>query len=384
MTAAQDPSKPTRRDARAVRPTYIHELEGWPNFQWQQEDVTMPLARTSSRLTELVDLILAQGDQAANEATIQNLTDSAVASSRIEAEFPDPNAVRQAIAKRIAAGSQLDIQNEPGIAAVTTDAAQRHDEPLTAERLHQWHRWLFPNAGPKQMTVGDWRDDRLGSMQVVSVSALGRQPIVHFEAPAADRFKAEMNRFLEWFNQPEPDPDLRKAAIAHLWFVTIHPYDDGNGRVARAITDLALSRCDGTNHRLYSMSAEIMRQRDRYYQALQVTQSGSMDITGWMIWFLDCLAEAASHGKQTANAAMSRTKLQAFSQNHNLNERQVKFLDRLVDGWTGNVTTPHYRRMTRCGPEIAEQDVAHLVELGILARNETSGRTVSYRVQQLP
>ena len=314
----------------------------------------MPLARATSRLTEMVALILAQGDQAANELTVQNLTDSAVASSWIEAEFPDPNAVRQAIAKRIAAGSQLAIQNEPGIAAVTADAAQRHDEPPTAERLHQWHRWLFPNAGPEQMTVGHWRDDRLGPMQVVSVSAMGRQPTVHFEAPAAVRLEAEMTRFLDWFNQPEPEPDLRKAAIAHLWFVTIHPYDDGNGRIARAITDLALARCDGTNHRLYSMSAEIMRQRDRYYQALQVTQSGSMDITGWMIWFLDCLTEAVSYGKQTANAAMSRTKLQAFAQNHSLNGRQVKFIDRLIDGWTGNITTPRYRRMTRCGPGIAE------------------------------
>ena len=234
------------------------------------------------------------------------------------------------------------------------------------------------------MTVGDWRDDRLGPMQVVSVSAMGRRPTVHFEAPAAARLEVEMNRFLDWFNQPEPEPDLRKAAIAHLWFVTIHPYNDGNGRIARAITDLALARCDGTNHQLYSMSAEIMRQRDRYYQALQVTQSGSMDITGWMIWFLDCLTGAVNYGEQTANAAKSRTRLPAFAQNHSLNERQVKFLDRLVDGWTGNITTPRYRRMTRYGPEIAEQDVARLVELGILARNDTSGRTVSYRVQQLP
>ncbi len=266
MTASQDPSKPMRCNARSVPPTYIHELEGRPNFRWHQEDVTMPLARATSRLTELVALILAQGDQAANEATIQNLTDSAVASSRIEAEFPDPNAVRQAIAKRIAAGSQLAIQNEPGIAAVTAGAAQRHDEPLTAERLHHWHRWLFTNAGPEQMTVGDWRDDRLGPMQVVSTSAMGRQPTVHFEAPAAARLEAEMNRFLEWFNQPGPEPDLRKVAIAHLWFVTIHPYDYGNGRIARAITDLALSRCDGTETRVYSMSVEIMRQRNCYYR----------------------------------------------------------------------------------------------------------------------
>ena len=225
MTAEQDPSKPTRYNARAVRPTYIHELADWPNFRWHQEDVTMPLGRATSRLTELVALILAQGDQAANELTVQNLADSAVASSRIEAEFPHPNAVRQAIARRMAAGSQLAIQNEPGIAVVTADAAQRHDELLTAERLHEWHRLLFPNAGPKQMTVSDWRDDRLGPMQVVSISAIGRRPIVHFEAPAAARLEAEMDRFLEWFNQPGPEPDLRKAAIAHLWFVTIHPYD---------------------------------------------------------------------------------------------------------------------------------------------------------------
>ena len=181
--------------------------------------------------------------------------------------------------------------DEPGIAAVTADAAQNCGEPLTADRLHLWHSLLFPGPNRANFTVGRWRDDRLGRMRVVSANSAG-QTVVHFVAPAAERLEPEMGRFLDWFNRPESEPDLRKPAIAHLWFVSIHPYDDGNGRIARAITDLALSRCDGTDTRLYSMSGEILRQRSRYYRALQVTQSGSMNITAWMLWFFDCLAEA--------------------------------------------------------------------------------------------
>ena len=219
------------------------------------------------------------GRAAAAETTVRNLTNSAVATSRIAAGPPGTDQVER---------------DEPGIAAVTVDTAANHSAPLTAERLHHWHRLLFLGTNPANFTVGQWRNDRRGVMRVVSASSTGRT-IIHFEAPSAYRLEDEMGQFLEWFNRPEPEPDLRKAAVAHLWFVTIHPYDDGNdgnGRIARAITDLALSRGDGTNTRLYSMSAEIMRQRSRYYRALEVTQSGSMNITAWMLWFFDCLTDA--------------------------------------------------------------------------------------------
>ena len=366
-----------------ARPTYIHQLVEWPAFRSNEETVTDPLVQADERLAELVGNANILSQKAVRELTVRHLTDSAVASSNIENVFPDPSIVRQAIIRYISGQPQPLGRNSPGIAAITADSAINHTVPLTEERLHQWHRWLFP-IPTRGVSVGRFRDDQFGPMQVVSTSFIERTPIVHFEAPAAHRLEDEMNQFLEWFNQPEPEPDLRMAAIAHLWFVTIHPYDDGNGRIARAITDLALARCDGTEDRLYSMSSVIMRQRERYYDALMVTQSGSMDVTSWMLWFFDCLTATTDQAEQTAEAMQRYARLQYFAETHSLNQRQVKFINRLIDGWTGNITTDRYRRITRCLRQEAETDVARLVELGILAGNETSGRRQTYRAQHLP
>ena len=221
-------------------------------------------------------------------------------------------------------------------------------------------------------------------MQVVSDGPMRRTPTVHFMAPASDRLQHETDRFLAWLNAPSTPDDLRKPALAHLWFVTIHPYDDGNGRIARAIADPALAQWDGSPHRCYSMSAAIMGRRNGYYDALRVTQSGSMDITPWMIWFLECLAAAAHRAEQTAEATRGHARLQALAQSPGLNVRQVKFIDRLIDGWTGNITAARYRRINRCTQDQAEQDVAQLVVLGVLAVNDTPGRQPSYRVARLP
>ena len=228
------------------RPTYIHELDDCPAFRWNEETVTNPLVQAKKRLAELVGSANILSEKAASELTVHHLTDSAVANSNIDNEFPDPNAVRRAIIRYVSGQPQPPGRNSPGIAAVTADSAINCTAPLTEERLHQWHRWLFPVPAPG-ISVGRFRDDRFGSMKVVSAGPMGRNPVVHFEAPAADRLQQAMERLLDWFNGPEPD--LRKPALAHLWFVTIHPYDDGNGRIARAITDLALARCDGTRER---------------------------------------------------------------------------------------------------------------------------------------
>ena len=276
------------------RPTYMHELEEWPNFRWDEEPVTQPLEMAQARLLENVANTASMDQVTAAEATVRHLTASAVATSHIENEYPDPRAVEAEIRRRITGESPRTDQvdhDAPGIAVVTADTATNYVVPLTAERLHEWHRQLFSAPHRHDITVGRWRDDQLGRMRVVSRSPMD-QTIVHFEAPATDRLDDEMERFLEWFNRPEVKDDLLHAAIAHLWFVTIHPYDDGNGRIARAITDLALARCDGTDRRSYSMSAEILQQRESYYQALQVTQSGSMNITNWLAWFLNCLSLA--------------------------------------------------------------------------------------------
>ena len=387
MATEQTTGETTYRSPGRIRPSYIHELDDWPNFRWDPEAITDSLVRANRRQVEVVGNVFALGALAANEATVRNLTDSAVASSRIEGENPDPAAIRASIARRIVAESQRANRrdyDEPGIAAVTTDAATNYTAPLTQERLHGWHRQLFSTPGPGRISIGRWRDDQLGPMQVVSGGPMQRNPTVHFQAPPAHRLDEEMTQFLNWFNQPEAEPDLRKAAVAHLWFVTIHPYDDGNGRIARAVTDLALARCDRTPVRFYSMSAEIMRQRSQYYRALQTTQSGSMDITAWMIWFLDCLTSAMNNSDRTADAALSRAKLQPFAQANSLNERQVKVVGRLIEGWEGNITANRYGRMTGCSRQTAIRDINRLMELGILARNESSGRSTSYRVQQLP
>ena len=365
------------------RPTYIHELDDWPAFLWNEETVADPLVQAKTRLAELVGSANILGEKAASELTVHHLTDSAVASSNIENEFPDPNVVRRAITRYVSGQPQSPRKNSPGIAAVTADSAINCTAPLTEERLHRWHRWLFPVPTPG-ISVGQFRDDPFRPMQVVSAGPMGRNPVVHFEAPAADRLQQEMERFLDWFNGPEPEPDLLKPVLAHLWFVTIHPYDDGNGRIARAITDLALARCDGTRERHHSMSSEILRQRERYYDALMVMQSGSMDVTGWVTWFLDCLTATVDQAEQTVADMQSRGRLQVFADTHGLNHRQVKSLGRLIDGWTGNITTARYRRITRCTPQTAVEDIDRLLELGILARNEVASRRQPYRVQRLP
>ena len=387
MTAEKALGDRPRRNLRPGRPTYIHELDDWPNFRWDPEAITKPLVRASRRQTEVMGNAFAQGGLVATETSVRNLTDSAVASSRIEGENPDPNSIGASIRRRIMVESRRAIQgehDEPGIAAVTADAATNYTAPLITDRLHEWHRLLFPISGTEGISVGQWRDDRVGPMQVVSSGPMGRTPVVHFEAPPAHRLDGEMDRFLYWFNQPDDEPDLRKPAVAHLWFVTIHPYDDGNGRIARAITDLALARCDRTPMRFYSMSAEIMRQRGDYYRILEDTQSGTMDITAWMIWFFNCLTNAMNHGERVADAAVSRARLQVLAATDGLNDRQVKFIGLLIDGWVGNITAARYQRLNRCSRQTAVRDIDRLMELGILVRNPPGGRSTSYRVDQLP
>ena len=363
--------------------SYIHELDDWPRFRWHDAAIAKSLNNASLRLEQLVDRAAGLEPTAADETTLQNLTQSAVSSSNIESEFPNPDAVRRAISRYLAGQPQPQGRNAPGIAAVTADSAINCTTDLTEDRLHQWHSWLCPIPAPG-ITVGSFRDDRFGPMQVVSGGPMGRPLTVHFVAPAADRLQHEMDRFLTWFNAPSTPSDLRKPAIAHLWFVTIHPYDDGNGRITRAITDLALAQWDGSPHRCYSMSAEIMHRRNGYYDALQITQSGSMDVTSWMTWFLECLAAAAAQAEHTAEANQGHARLRVLAQSQRLNDRQVKFIDRLIDGWAGNITAARYRRINRCAQDEAEQDLARLVALGVLAVNDTSSRQPSYRVARLP
>ena len=262
------------------------------------------------------------------------------------------------------------------------DATRHYDRPLTAERLFAWHASLFPTgrSGMTRIRTGDWRDDGTGPMQVVS-GPVGNEH-VHFEAPKADRLEAEMQGFLDWFETDSSIDPVLKAALAHLWFVTIHPFDDGNGRVARAIADMALARSENSPQRFYSMSAQIRQERNAYYGILEETQTGGMDITPWMEWFLGCLGRAIDGAQTTLSAILAKARFWEHAQGVPLNDRQRLVLNWLLDGFEGKLTTSKYAQLAKCSQDTALRDILPLVERGILVRNPEGGRSTSYALAQ--
>ena len=265
------------------------------------------------------------------------------------------------------------------------DATRNYDQPLTEERLFGWHASLFPfgHSGIRKLRIGAWRDDRTGPMQVLS-GPVGRER-VHFEGPAAGRLRREMTAFLRWFNvrtDATIADDVMKAGIAHLWFVTIHPFDDGNGRIARAITDMALARSERSPQRFYSMSAQIRRERNDYYQILERTQKGTLDVTPWMEWFLACLSRAIDGAQTTLAAVLQKARFWQSIRDVTLNDRQRLLLNRLLDGFEGNLTTSKWATIAKCSADTALRDILDLVERGILSRNPGAGRSTSYSLTE--
>jgi Fic family protein len=315
------------------------------------------------------------------EAVLQTLTADVLKSGEIEGEKLDAEQVRSSIARRLG----LDIgalkpadRNVEGVVEMMLDATRHYDQPLTTERLFAWHASLFPTgrSGMTKIRTGVWRDDGTGPMQVVS-GPVGKEH-VHFEAPKADRLEAEMRGFLDWFETDSSIDAVLKAALAHLWFVTIHPFDDGNGRVARAIADLALARSENSPQRFYSMSAQIRQERNAYYGILEETQTGSLDITPWMEWFLGCLGRAIDGAQTTLSAVLAKARFWERVQGVPLNARQRLVLNRLLDGFEGKLTTSKYARLARCSQDTALRDILPLVERGILVRNPEGGRSTNY------
>src|SRR5882672_4136500 len=289
-------------------PLYIHELPDWPKFHWQHDRLANVLAAVRHQQGRLLGRMEALGFRFQQEATLQALTEETVKSSDIEGEKLDAEQVRSSIARRLGidvGGVDVVDRQVEGVVEMILDATANHEKPLTTERLFAWHASVFPTGGGiRKLRVGTWRDDSTGAMQVVS-GPVGRER-VHFEGPAANRLDRETRLFLRWFNEgtgPVVGDDVLKAGLAHLWFVTIHPFDDGNGRIARAIADLALARSEHTVQRFYSMSAQIRRERNDYYEILERTQKGTMDVTLWIDWFLGCLGRAID-GAQTTLAAV--------------------------------------------------------------------------------
>jgi len=322
-------------------------------------------------------------------ATLKVLTEETIKSSAIEGVVLDPESVRSSIAKKLGldlAGLKVHKDHSvEGVVEMMVDATQRFEVPLTKERLFDWHAHLFPQVRrtTDKFRVGAWRDDSQGSMQVIS-GPIGR-PKVHYVAPASSRLDAEMERFLGWFESNEQKDPLLKTAIAHLWFVTIHPFEDGNGRIARAIAEMCLARSDGSAQRFYSMSSQILDERRSYYEILEKTQSGSLDITEWLTWFLECLDRAIEQSNRITSSALEKESfwLNVKEKNVALNPRQKKVLNKLFSGFEGKLTRAKWMKLTKASSRTALRDIEDLIDLGVLEQEEAGGRSTSYRLKKL-
>ena len=361
----------------------IWERDTWPNLTWQDARVAACLAEVRHTQGRLIGRMEALGFKLREEAVLQTLTQDVVKTSEIEGEQLDATQVRSSLARRLG----IDIgalpptdRNVEGIVEVMLDATRNYDAPLTAERLFGWHAALFPTgrSGMTRIRVGDWRDDSTGPMQVVS-GPYGRER-VHYTAPPASRVAAEMEAFLAWFNAPISSDPVIKAALAHLWFVTIHPFEDGNGRIARAIADLALARSEGSSQRFYSMSAQIRTERSAYYDQLEQTQKGETDVTEWVLWFLACLDRAIRGADSVLAAVVAKAQFWERAAPMPLNERQIKVLNRLLDGFEGKMTTSKWATIAKCSQDSASRDIAALIELGLMRKGEAGGRSTSYKL----
>ena len=360
---------------------FIHERKGWPWFHWNRERLAEPLAAVRHQQGRLIGHMEALGFNLREEAVLQTLTEDVLKSSEIEGEKLDPAQVRSSIARRLG----MDIgalkpadRNVEGIVEMMLDATRHYDKPLTDERLFAWHASLFPTgrSGMTKIRAGAWRDDSTGPMEVVS-GPIGKQK-VHFQALEAKRLAADMRTFLDWFNAKADIDQVLKAGQAHLWFVTIHPFDDGNGRIARAIADMALARSENSPQRFYSMSAQIRQERAAYYNILEQTQKGTLDITLWMEWFLGCLGRAIEGAQTTLGTVLAKARFWERIADFPINERQRAVLNRLLDGFEGKLTTTKYAALAKCSQDTALRDILPLVERGILLRNPEGGRSTSY------
>jgi Fic family protein len=362
-------------------PSYIHDLREWPKVDWDSGELAAQLVAVRHRQGRLLGRMEAGGFNLRAEAALQSLTEEVLKSSAIEGEILDKEQVRSSIARRLG----MDIgalapadRNVEGVVEMMLDATENYEAPLTEERLFAWHAALFPTgrSGMVKITVGAWHDDNSGTMQVVS-GAIGRER-VHYEAPAASRLEAEMATFLDWFNGEDHVDPVLKAGIAHLWFVTIHPFDDGNGRITRAITEMVLARSEESPQRFYSMSAQIHEQRKDYYSILEATQKGGLDITGWLRWFLACLDRAFDRTELTLANVLRKARFGEALADQQLSERQRKVINRLLDGFEGKLTSSKWATLTNTSPDTALRDISDLLNRSILVKDEAGGRSTSY------
>ncbi|HRQ57799.1 MAG TPA: Fic family protein [Azoarcus taiwanensis] len=367
--------------------TYIWQAPDWPNWRFDLAKLAEPMAEVSRAQGLLMGRLADVGMALRNQASLSALTEDVVKTSEIEGEHLNVESVRSSIARRlgvdIGALAPVDRHVE-GVVELVLDATGNCHEPVSRERLFGWHAALFPTgySGLSRIRVGGWRDDATGPMRVVS-GAVGAQR-VHFEAPPAHRLESDTRRFLDWLNGPPNEPPLIRAGLGHLWFVTLHPFDDGNGRLARAIGDLLLARTDGSPQRFYSLSAQIQRDRQAYYDILERTQKQSMDVTEWLAWFLDTLHRAVDQAQHTLDAVLAKARFWQHWATTPLNARQLKLLNKLLDGFEGKLTTSKWAAIAKCSPDTALRDINDLLARGMLRKTEAGGRSTGYELNDLP
>lgn len=362
---------------------YIHEKENWTDFIWDSKQVMLKLGEARNLQGKLLGKMESLGFELQDEAVLDTLTLDVLKSSEIEGEFLEREQVRSSIARRLGidiAGAVESDRDVEGIVEMMLDATQRYDLPLTKDRLFGWHAALFPSGWSNlyKITVADWRKDTTGPMQVVS-GPMGKEK-VHYQAPNANKLELEMNKFLKWFENDNDLDLVLKAAIAHLWFVTIHPFDDGNGRIARAITDMMLARSDKSVRRFYSMSAQIRVERKQYYKTLEKTQKGSSDITAWLIWFLQCLINAIHATEASLTKILYKAEFWKLHSTTIFNERQQKMLNKLLDDFVGKLTTSKWAKINKCSQDTALRDIQDLINKDILEKESSGGRSTSYKL----
>ena len=365
---------------------FIYQKNQWPEFTWNSNDFINLLSEVRNQQGRLVGKMETLGFDLRNEALLDTLTLDVLKSSEIEGEVLNPGQVRSSIARKLGmeiAGAVDSDRDVEGVVEMMLDATQNCYEPLTSDRLFDWHAALFPTgrSGMYKIAVADWRKDTTGPMEVVS-GAMGKEK-VHFQAPDSEFLEKEMAQFLDWFNNNKKTDLVLKAAIAHLWFITIHPFDDGNGRITRAITDMLLAQSDKSNQRFYSMSAQIRLERKQYYEMLERTQKGDLNITSWIVWFLTCLSNALKSTETVLTKVLFKAD---FWRNHSetiINERQRKILNMLLDGFDGKLTSSKWAKVAKCSKDSAVRDINDLISKSILRKEAAGGRSTNYELVEM-
>lgn len=364
--------------------SYVYQYSDWPQFYWDNEAILPLLSEVRHLQGRLIGKMETLGFTLRSEAVLETITNDVLKTSEIEGENLRHDQVRSSIARKLGleiAGLVKSDGNVDGVVEMMLDATQKFNKPLSSDRLFDWHSSLFPagRSGMYKIVVGKWRDDSTGPMQVVS-GAMGRKK-VHFQAPAAKVLNKEMAAFVKWFNSTKVMDPVLKASTAHLWFVTLHPFDDGNGRIARALTDMLLARADGHNQRFYSLSTQIRLERNKYYNMLEKTQKGDMDITNWHLWFLDCLYKALKASDKLLAGVLAKSTFWEKHKTTALNNRQRLMLNKAMDGFEGRLTSSKWAKITKCSSDTALRDIQDLVTKKVLKKDSAGGRSTGYEVR---